>query len=150
MDQHSGIVGNCVALRNFRSFVALHVWAVIAAFIHGVFCAVEGVFDSYRTVGRLLGAISGLISLMIAFQVGRAAVRLIRRVFDNQTTLEDKGNERLAYDLGRSANFAQFFGSVLGVLWPGPNDALAGFEWALPEYQSRARPERVGVVQGLA
>jgi hypothetical protein len=138
MDHHCPVVGNCVALRNFRAFVAILVWGSIAAFAHGVFCAVEAGLDGYRVIGRVLGLFSSLCSLMIAIHVGGFAGFQIRRALGNETTLEGLGQGLNPYDVGRSANCAQFFGAPLGVLWPAPNDALSGFEWALAEYRNSA------------
>jgi hypothetical protein len=111
-------------------------WAVIGTVVHGAFCVTEAILDHFLILSRVLSIASALISLVIAANCGGFVGSQIIRARKNQTTLEEIGREELRYDLGAANNLNQFFGSLIGMLWPVPNDLLSGFEWCLPEYQN--------------
>jgi hypothetical protein len=135
MDHHCPAVGNCVALRNFRSFLVMLVWSVIGSGIQCGFCLLEAILDHYSRSGRWIAIVYTLGSTVVAGYVGYFLSDQLHGANVNQTTIESIGKRPLKYDLGKAENLRQVFGTgTFRYLIPLPNNGMSGFEWSLPVF----------------
>lgn len=133
MDHHCPSIGTCIALWNQQPFIVMLRWVVIEILFHFVAAAIYSCITQ-SLEEKIFNIMGCFILLLFALFLSSFISKIMKRVINNTTTIEELNGEYRKYDIGKEENIKQVFGSGKYRYFIPKYPTMTGFEWALDEY----------------
>lgn len=128
-DHHCPAIGNCVALKNMKSFMLFNFYTSIIFFTHSITGIIVVILKKTNSSDIILtlSIIGGLMGLGLT----SFGCNYIPQILTNRTTLENIANiDTQHFDEGNELNWKQIFGESIFSWFIPTWPTISGFRWS--------------------